>query len=224
MSDKPLILNGYTFLSKEPFAKGGEGDLHLVSKDNQTFVLKSCVKKNRNFEKKVEIYKFISTLDIDIPKLVDNFEFKQYYVFIMEYIEDNTNVCSFIKKTDYIMKKRFVNWLSSTVGKLHEHGISHCDIKLSNTLYSKSRDKFYLIDFGFSKYHNDCPIFCGTVIYMSPFMCKNSYSIIKKEFNEYYDNRENDRWALGIIAYLVYKGRHLYIKYLKNMMMTERKQ
>lgn len=213
MSTKPLIINGYTFLSKDHFAKGGEGKLYLVIKDGKTFVLKACEKKCINFfNKQVEIYKFISTLDIDIPKLIDSFEFGSFYVFVMEYIEESFDVTKLLRNADYELKKRFVIWLSNTIDNLHKHGVAHCDIKISNTLYSNSEDKFYLLDFGFSKYYNDPPKIQGTIIYFPPIICKNVHLIVKDKYNEHYDNRINDKWALGIVAYVIYMKKHFIYK------------
>lgn len=95
--------------------------------------------------------------------------------------------------------------LLEAVSHLHENGICHRDLKLENILYEKSSGKAKVIDMGISKHMINMQTgekekmwsATGTLHYKAPEMLEGG------EYDE-----KVDMWALGIIAYQLYYGKH----------------
>ncbi|GAA5906348.1 hypothetical protein JCM6882_002706 [Rhodosporidiobolus microsporus] len=105
-------------------------------------------------------------------------------------------------------KSYFIQLLSA-VEHLHQHGISHNDIKPSNILLTdagegEGGDRPVLIDYGFAQqYATDKPerflssLSWGTPEYLSPERAKGAL----------HDERLSDVWALGVTMYEIVVGR-----------------
>lgn len=89
--------------------------------------------------------------------------------------------------------------MAEAVEWLHEHWITHNDIKLANTLVNRGAGEPYgqpvLVDFGFARNHSPC--------YGTNFISRESwgtpeYLSPERSVGEAHDERLSDIWALGM--------------------------
>lgn len=98
------------------------------------------------------------------------------------------------------------NQILEGVTYIHNHGISHNDLKLENIMINKN-NIIKIIDFGSASKHKtlytSLYLKIGTILYMPPEMRTKSIFVSGK----------NDIWALGIILYELLIGTHPYTQY-----------
>jgi len=129
---------------------GGNADVYLVERnsDHKQFALKK-LRREKCKEKKVRFLEEIRIMNVNymiISGIMPIFEFSEtdyWYTMpiaqpAMEHLSSSHN-----RLQDSISG---IIQVSQTLGKLHEKGISHRDIKPKNILYYN--DRFYLADFG----------------------------------------------------------------------------
>jgi serine/threonine protein kinase len=95
-----------------------------------------------------------------------------------------------------------VQRLAEAIDAVHRHGIVHCDLKPSNVLFDVE-GRAFLSDFGIaklltSKSGGAGAVLIGTPAYMSPEQCSGAATV---------DGR-SDVYALGLILYEMFAGRH----------------
>ena len=150
--------------------------------------------------------------EIEILKIIDHpgvikinevFDSKKYILIVMEFVEGGELFERIVKKkifSEYSASK-IIKQLLESVAYLHELGILHRDIKPENILLTDDSDipNIKLADFGLSKLA--CPndmqnLACGTLGYVAPeVLSQTGY------------NYKVDLWSVGIISYLLLRGR-----------------
>lgn len=141
----------------------GEGKYGIAflgkSSTDQTVIIKKF--KKRFFKKSIENHYIEAVIlskldDSRIPKLLGIINEKEFYGFILEYINGST-----IKEMLFKYKYRFtteeiftiVIKLISIIKYIHENGIVHKDISTSNVIFNEN--KVYLIDFGLARWQDN---------------------------------------------------------------------
>ena len=102
------------------------------------------------------------------------------------------------KKLSEDLARRLFSDICSGLNYLHNKGIAHRDIKLSNILLDENY-RAKIADFGFSKDTNEQSMLktkCGSPIYIAP-------EIIQEQS---YDGMMSDMWALGVILFIMTVG------------------
>ena len=150
------------------------------------------------------------------------FNGEQYFILIMEYIENSMELYEFSKKLNFKLKthivERILNDLVIGLREIHKQGVYHKDIKNRNILISLSDDSdinsditdVKYIDFGFScvfdeNQNKECFRKTGTPKFMSA-------ELIHKKYTSSFTERELkaiDIYALGVAMYMIL-GKHPY--------------
>lgn len=141
---------------------------------------------------------------IDHPNIIkikeffelSNYEKEEFYVIIMEYCV-NGDLLSYASNkgfTNEAEKKKIINGFIRATKYLHNHGISHGDIKSENILLDENLSP-KLCDFGYCRLSttagNDCKN--GTLFYGAPEL------FVEGEF----DTLKTDIYAIGITLYSI---------------------
>lgn len=79
---------------------------------------------------------------------------------------------------------------------LHDHQITHGDVKLENWMYTGDLSQLKLIDFGFSKVAGQGGSIGGTAAYMAP-------EVLDRDFKTH-----GDMWSLGVTVFVMLAGRY----------------
>lgn len=123
-------------------------DLDTMQKCVVKQMRKSKKKENgENYKQEVAILELLH--DKAIPKLIEAFEYQGNQFFSMEYIEGlNVEDTLFASKQKYSEKEclKLAKKLTTIVCYIHEKGVIHGDIRISNVLLRHSQ--LFLIDFG----------------------------------------------------------------------------
>lgn len=136
-----------------------------------------------------------------IVKMID-FQWDSYYIYIiMEYCAGG-DLSRFIltrRMLPEFVVKRFLQQIASALQLLHNHNISHMDLKPQNILLtSEEQPVLKLADFGFAQYlessANDT--LKGSPLYMAPEI------ITQRQYNA-----KVDLWSIGVILYECLFGR-----------------
>ncbi|XP_024516140.1 calcium-dependent protein kinase 14-like [Selaginella moellendorffii] len=139
-----------------------------------------------------------------VVQLVDVFKDKDYYHFVMELCRGSLkDVLSDKKRLSEHEAAIVIKKVARTVGKIHDMGIAHRDIKTANILLGfeeKLFDAIKLTDFGLSWVSEGPQSFkmrgqVGTEVYNAPEMVAN------KEYDEMVD-----AWGVGIVLYEILSG------------------
>jgi serine/threonine protein kinase len=138
-----------------------------------------------------------------VIKIKDIFDSKKHILLVMELVEGGELFDRLVKKkvlSEYSASKIIKQLLEAT-SYLHNLGIVHRDIKPENILLTDSSDipSIKLADFGLSNFTgpNDIQnLACGTLGYVAPeVLTQSGY------------NYKVDIWSIGVIAYLLLRGR-----------------
>jgi len=99
-------------------------------------------------DREIEVIKFLSSESINIPKMVDNFKYKNFSILVLEFI-DGKSLDTIIEEGDF--DKESVCHLISSIRKiikvLHRRNLIHRDITPNNLILSN--EKLFLIDYSF---------------------------------------------------------------------------
>jgi len=167
-----------------------------TTRENLAYMVGNEVQAMRNLNHKY-IVKFYRLLQ----------DQKRIYL-IMEYAGSaNLNSDEILSNLTTLEIEEIFKQLLSTIRYMHFVGIAHCDLKVSNIMYSVESKEIKVIDFGFSQPINKrSKIMCGTPAYMAP-------EIINQEEHS---GEKGDVWALGVILYKLlerkypFGGSHFY--------------
>ena len=89
----------------------------------------------------------------------------------------------------------FVKQIVKGLQCIHESGVAHNDISLSNIMYDAGKDMYFFIDFGLSCSADCDGVYPGSDYYKGPEFTNNNYtkSITLDKL------QKNDLWALGLV-------------------------
>ncbi len=138
--------------------------------------------------------------NLNIIKIFEIYETKNYHYFIMEYCEKG-ELFNYIVDNQKLKDKEasyFYYQLINGLEYIHSKGIVHRDLKPENLLIGKGKI-LKIIDFGLSNYFNGKNLLvtpCGSPCYASPEMVSG------KKYNGFYI----DVWSTGIILYAMLCG------------------
>ena len=162
----------------------------------------------------------------NIIKLIEIFLYKNFYYFIFEWCNGYsllTCLQRYIKKNKKPFSEEIVQYLMRQIVNglkyIHQHGIIHRDIKLTNILvqFDSQKDKedvnmlkskIKISDFKISKIAKIAYSAIGTAAYTEPKILKNIYEK-KPQINEGYD-KSADIWSLGAVCYEMLIGYRLF--------------
>ncbi|ESP02904.1 hypothetical protein LOTGIDRAFT_65840, partial [Lottia gigantea] len=139
-----------------------------------------------------------------IITMLDFFEDERRVYMILEYA-DHGDVLRYIQRSGALndaLSKCWCKQLGDAVRYLHDHNITHRDLKLENMLLD-SNYNIKLCDFGFVR--GECmntfsKTYCGSKSYAAPEILKG----------EPYDPKKSDMWAIGVIIYIFITGKMPY--------------
>ncbi|RBW69200.1 serine/threonine protein kinase [Bacillus taeanensis] len=169
LQDRPLK-NGTMIKGKyeivETLGMGSYGITYLVRdtrQQNKLYVLKQTKPSRRKDEKSKLSYHYetniLGTLNHPaIPKIHENFFFKDDFYFTMEFINGNTfEDLIFHKGKTYTENEAFqiLQQLLVIVKYIHNENIVHRDLRIPNIIVVKNQ--LHLIDFGLARYIGDKP-------------------------------------------------------------------
>nr|XP_039272053.1 serine/threonine-protein kinase ULK3-like isoform X1 [Styela clava] len=165
-----------------------------------------CIKKSslnrasmENLLVEIEILK-----QIDHPHIVKMLDFQwdsNYIYIIMEYCSggDLSRFISTRRMLPEFFVKRFLQQIASALQLLHNHNISHMDLKPQNILLtSEEQPVLKVADFGFAQYLESSVVdtLKGSPLYMAPEI------ITQRRYNA-----KVDLWSIGVILYECLYGR-----------------
>lgn len=133
----------------------------------------------------------------NIIKFIESYKTKKSIYIVMERC-DGDLFDIIMKNGGRISEKdavKFVHQILQAIRYLHSLDIVHCDLKLSNILYTKQCLK--IIDFGCSQKNADGELLhehVGSVNFMAPEVISGSY------------NKACDLWSIGCIVYIMLFG------------------
>ena len=170
-----------------------------------------------------------------IIKLLDVYSLNDYLHFDMEYAEGTL----FELKNDLninLLKEKILIDISNAVQYIHILGFNHCDISLSNIMYSRDKNtkntlsfRFILIDFGNAVHKSrlltiEEPTYCTTSIELidiitklnkikhmilhNPNKCLNKIKNNIAFINGNFHHRKSDVWSLGALSYYLHYFDH----------------
>ena len=203
---------------KETIGKGKFSvvNLGIDKKTHKKYAIKTINKKNLCVSDleliKVEIDILKVCQHPYILKLYDVIETLSTIFIITEYCPGGNLFSYFEKRKFYFSEKKIVDIIhkiSTAVYSMHNLGIIHRDLKLSNIVMTDSTDgsDIRILDFGLSKIlgpGEKCTESYGTVGYAAP-------EVIKENKYDY----KADIWSIGVITYFLFSGK-LPFDYVSN--------
>lgn len=201
---------------KDKIGTGKFSNVYLgISKSSgEKRAVKVIEKKNLSDEDKEFLRTEVAILRIvhhsSIVKLIDVYETRNRTYIVMELL-DGGELYEYIsgrKRFDEMESFILLRQLVSAVKYLHDAGIVHRDLKPENLLLKskvpnradfRTLFQIKLSDFGLSKLVAPDQILtlpCGTISYVAP-----------EILNEEGYSKEADMWSIGVILYLVVRGR-----------------
>ena len=189
--------------------QGGFGNVLLAKnkQNNHQVAIKRIIKENAksidglSFTNEIEVLKKLT--HPNITKILEFYNTDDAFWIVEEHCQYG-ELFEIIKEDfneDQIAFEMYQ--LLSAVNYLHQHGITHRDLKLENIMITdidqdeETGDKYYwmkLIDFGTAKYYSKWKkekTCVGTSYYMAPEVIKNNYTF------------KCDIWSLGVILYML---------------------
>uniref|UniRef100_H2Y8Q1 Serine/threonine-protein kinase ULK3 n=1 Tax=Ciona savignyi TaxID=51511 RepID=H2Y8Q1_CIOSA len=169
------------------------------SEHRQVIAVKCILKSNlnrtsiENLLVEIEILKQIK--HEHVVELLD-FQWDQHYIYLIMEFCGGGDLCGFIQARRMLPEhtvRRFLQQIASAVKTLHEHNISHMDLKPQNILLtSHSQPVLKIADFGFAQHFEAIDDFSlrGSPLYMAPEM------MLRKSYGP-----KVDLWSIGVILY-----------------------
>jgi len=190
----------------------GKGKFSVVSsaihkKSGKKVAVKIVQKEAMNEQDMELLFREIEILKlcqhVNIIRLLDIFESKDYMYIILEFIEGGDLFTHLEKRKFRVSEERaskIIKSISSAVMYLHSFGIVHRDLKPENILMTSLNDDsdVKVVDFGLSKIigpSEKCIEPFGTLSYVAPEVLQQKYY-----------GKTVDIWSIGVITYLMLAG------------------
>ena len=190
----------------------GKGKFSVVSsaihkKTGKKVAVKIVQKSSLNEQDMELLFREIEILKlcqhINIIRLLDVFESKDYMYMILELLEGG-DLFTYLEKRHFRLPEekvsKIIRSLASAIGYLHSFGIVHRDLKPENIMLANTSDdlEIKVVDFGLSKIigpGEKCIEPFGTLSYVAP-------EVLQQQFY----GKTVDIWSLGVITYLMLSG------------------
>ena len=226
-SEQPLIANRYRLLDK--LGQGGMGAVYKAYDrlNQQEVALKQVLtapadiafgsRQDTDTELHVALAQEFRTLaSLRHPNIISVLDYgfgtNRQPFFTMEYLASPQNFLEASKDSSTETKVEYLIQLLQALAYLHRHKILHRDLKPDNVLVVNGTVK--ALDFGLAMMRRDSAAshtesLAGTLHYIAP-----------EQFEGRAPSRQSDLWAVGIMAYELFAGRHPFDT--TNMMMLMR--
>jgi len=194
-----------------------ENDGKDASKHNNTLKAVKIVRAQGIDEARIEAMRMKRAVEAANPTHVPSFFFygegvrtegddaTQIFGLCMEYVE-GVSILDLLrnKQLSCLMAMTILQDLLVALGRLHDVGIIHCDVKSDNIL-AKTDGNCYLCDFGVSLFEedfdeNDSMPVAGTPVYMAPEMVREVRGKPAR-----YDTKV-DIWSAGMVGFEIALG------------------
>jgi len=105
-----------------------------------------------------------------------------------------------------------ISQVLSAVLHMHNHNVTHCDLKYENIMFESNRDdaQIKLIDFGLAKktnHNNKClsSSCCGTRFTMAPeiWVIEEEKSANRQKSSQKFYTSQVDMWSLGVVSFML---------------------
>ncbi|ARF10989.1 serine/threonine protein kinase [Hokovirus HKV1] len=169
---------------------------------------KIAVKRVNKSEEETVISEYHITRSLNHDKIVKTcglFYDDKYYYLLLEYINGITLLDYLVDNYDkftLINKLKIINQLLNIIKYLHDSNIVHRDIKLENIMLNENTFDVKLIDFNFATVTTNILLtkYCGSMLYAAPEIIDHLP----------YLGKPSDIWSLGVIIYMLFKGKPLF--------------
>ncbi|XP_068127288.1 serine/threonine-protein kinase PLK2-like isoform X2 [Hyperolius riggenbachi] len=159
---------------------------------------KSVIQQRGGVEKEVEVHRQLKHRNI--VRLYHNFQDQKYMYLVLEYCR-HKSLAHILRARKLLTEpevRYYMKQILLGVQFLHQHGIIHRDLKLSNFFVAKNM-VVKIGDLGLATTVDQCEkipgVICGTLNYLSPeVLAKNGHSF------------KSDVWAIGCIMYTMLSG------------------
>lgn len=197
------LMEEYECLKKDSIGSGASGEVFLVSKDGETYIMK--IQKN-NQKAKREL-KYLDALK-PAPYVVTMFDYwidASILITILEFGKKGT-LLKLIQNHDPYFKDFdnsliFFKKLFLGIQSIHQENIIHADLKLENIVVDENYDPL-IIDFDLAVDKNEFMSVRGTKSYMAPEIIQSKALRNKIMYNE-----KVDLYSLGVIFYTMFKSK-----------------
>lgn len=195
---------GYAY--KKHISTGGEGEVHLIEKDDIFYIAKIFDKLDAS---SVELLKHIKEIKApNVPEIFEIFNHNDKTILIRDYIDGHT-LYDKIEKEEMLSFERakFITLkICETLNTFHNlkpNPIIYRDLKPENIMISKD-DEIFLIDFGIARYHKEevtrDTVLAGTKGYTAPEVMAGMQS-----------DKRSDIYSIGLIFYEMLTGKNLLV-------------
>lgn len=195
---------GYAY--KKHISTGGEGEVHLIEKDDIFYIAKIFDKLDAS---SVELLKHIKEIKApNVPEIFEIFNHNDKTILIRDYIDGHT-LYDKIEKEEMLSFERakFITLkICETLNTFHNlkpNPIIYRDLKPENIMISKD-DEIFLIDFGIARYHKKevtrDTVLAGTKGYTAPEVMAGMQS-----------DKRSDIYSIGLIFYEMLTGKNLLV-------------
>lgn len=197
-------MNRYKYMFKELYVNT---NISKIYKYKNTMIKRINIYDNTfkyiDYKNEYEMLKFLDNKNENIIKIKEDYMDSGYYYTVMDYYSRGDLYYNIKENRISISNyKEIINNLIDPIYTIHKNNIVHLDIKLENYLLNNKDNKFTLIDFNLSKFHN-CNYYelqkvklLGTKTYIAP------------EIYDGYYCKSSDMYSLGCLLYKIYARRN----------------
>ncbi|KAI5951204.1 HAL5 [Candida jiufengensis] len=226
LSNLPTSLGKTLYVVKELSRRKDEKSNQYIERILSEFVISSTL-NNRNIIETVDLMGTFVDSNLRLSQVMQCSQGGDLFSYLLTGYNINNKAVDFMSlyEVDCFLKQ-----ISRGLKYMHNHGVSHCDLKLENILLTyepqpqadcKTKITLKLSDFGKSfvfrtAYDDKEQLINGNqgLIGSGPYIPPEEYVCVKNKTD--YSSLQKDYWALGIIALVLLNLRRHYYSGIKN--------